>query len=170
MRTPVIEVVRGVRVERGLRTSRNQRWLILFLLQGVGEDTCGDIERPQSLHREKPTSRVQTVRVNPSLRPLGQLEGGQHVRGLGMRIRKHGYVILRLWVRKCGYIEGVQSMRLACGEHHAWLGAVRRRGREQFRDEEVREEERPNMICGHPHFKAVGRQKERPCTRRRVVD
>jgi hypothetical protein len=26
------------------------------------------------------------------------------------------------------------------------------------------------MICGHPHFKAVGRQKERPCTRRRVVD
>jgi hypothetical protein len=26
------------------------------------------------------------------------------------------------------------------------------------------------MICGHPHFKAVGRQNERPCTRRRVVD
>ena len=95
---------------------------------------------------------MQTVRVYGALRALGELNGCEDVRGLRLEVRRGWAVLRRFRVLETGKVNsGSKCMGRARHKDNA-RGVARRRGGKQFRREQLREKERPDVVSGKLAF------------------
>ena len=85
------------------------------------------------VHRDtERTTGVKTVRVDLAFRPLGQLDGGEHVGGLRLEVRVKALVLFRVGVPDSVKVNaGTGRLRDTRDEHHTW-DVVCGAGSEQF--------------------------------------